>query len=121
MKQKLKFAFVWLSLIALVASLLLSLIPYPIERAIIDQSAPHLDSDYVTVHGMPEIIYISGKGFAPNMIKSFIFNWSGIAFWLFALAILFEVTRLAARVAATGISKCRARGWSEWLHSFQGR
>ncbi|MGZ5522472.1 MAG: hypothetical protein ACXWF1_04985 [Chthoniobacterales bacterium] len=94
--------------LSLAATLLVGLLPYPIERTAVDPSAPNEDSDYVTVHGLPFYFAVTDSTVAHRpavgaLVRHFAIDW-GLAFTVFlAPVILFECVRLAAFYAARGI------------------
>ena len=97
-----------------VATMVLALLPIPLERSSVDPSAPHRDSDYVTVHGIPEFFFISSPGAKhgpPVMVLCGHFLWD----WAWALAVsaapivALECIRLLALLAARGVNALRFR------------
>jgi len=95
-----------LAFVALGISLLLALIPYPIEPHLIDPNTQWGESEYITAHGIPEPIYITSsgplEGFAGAFLKALIYNWIAIFFWLIFFVLIFKVT------AYTGIAFAHA-------------
>jgi hypothetical protein len=90
--------------VAIFVSLALAAIPYPIEPTAILKTIKAGDSEYVTVHGMPEIIYVSSAGplhgFTKNWINALFSNFSAILIWmLFIYAIIFIASQAGMRAA----------------------
>jgi hypothetical protein len=99
--------FRWLFLLSFAATLLVGLIPYPIERTAVDPSALNEESDYVTVHGLPFYFAVTDSTVAHRpaatvLARHFAIDW-GLAFALFlSPVILFECIRIAAFYSARG-------------------
>jgi hypothetical protein len=97
-----------LFVLSLAATLLLGLLPYPIERSSVDPSAPREDSDYVIVHGLPWYFVVTDSTVARRpgagvLIRHFLLDW-GFAFAaLSAPLLLLECIRLTAFYAARGV------------------
>jgi hypothetical protein len=98
----------WLFPLRLTATLLIGLLPYPIERTTVDSSAPNEDSDYVAVHGLPFYFAVTDSTVAHQpaasvLVRHFAIDW-GLVFAVFlSPVILLECIRLAAFSAARGV------------------
>lgn len=104
----------WLFSLSLAATLLIGLLPYPIERTIVDPSAQNEDSDYVTVHGLPfyfavfdsTVVHRPATGV---LVRHFAIDW-GLALAIFlSPVILVECIRLTAFFAARGVHTLRPK------------
>jgi hypothetical protein len=104
----------WLFPLSLAATLLIGLLPYPIERTTVDPSAQNEDSDYVTAHGLPFYFAVTDSTVAHHpaasvLLRHFAIDW-GLVFAVFlSPVILLECIRLAAFSAARGVHALRPK------------
>jgi hypothetical protein len=104
----------WLLALSLLATLLVGLVRYPIERRTVDPSAPNANSDYVSVHGLPEFYFVSDPSVRHPpaisiLIRHFAVDWLAF-FILFAVPVFgIEAIRIVAYVAAR-LVRSRSRG-----------
>ena len=70
----------WLVAVSLAVKLLVALIPVPLERTLVDASAPTEDSDYVTVRGLPRFFLVPDttvhhRPTAATLLSHFAYDW----------------------------------------------
>jgi hypothetical protein len=95
----------WLLALSLLATLFIGLIRYPLERTSVDPTAPHQESDYVLVRGLPHFFYVSDARVAhppasSTLIQHFALDWLTF-FIIFAVPVFgIECIRIVAFFAA---------------------
>jgi len=96
---------------AFIISVGLAAIPYPVEPTAILKTIKSGDSEYVTVHGMPEIVYVSSAGqlhgFTKNWINALFSNFSAILIWILFIYAIIVIARQAGIAAAKIINSIK--------------
>jgi hypothetical protein len=74
---------------------------YPLEWSKIAPNHAAGDSEYVMAYGMPEPVFVAGKGWRSDWFPRAVQNWCAVLFWVVAGYLLF------ASVANTGATMAR--------------